>query len=54
MCALFFEALMDHIMEGVMIPKVQIERAVGPILSMFLADVLTVCPQRFRTQGAVF
>jgi len=41
MCALFIEALMDHIMEGVMIPKVQIERAVGPILSMFLADVLT-------------
>ena len=41
MCALFVEALMDHIMEGVMIPKVQIERAVGPILSMFLADVLT-------------
>ena len=41
MCALFVEALMDHIMEGSMIPKVQIERAVGPILSMFLADVMT-------------
>ena len=41
MCALFVEALMDHIMEGAIIPKVQIERAVGPILSMFLADVLT-------------
>ena len=41
MCALFVEALMDHIMEGAMIPKVQIERAMGPILSMFLADVLT-------------
>jgi hypothetical protein len=41
MCALFVEAIMDHIMEGAMIPKVQIERAVGPILSMFLADVLT-------------
>jgi hypothetical protein len=41
MCAFFVEALMDHIMEGMMIPKVQIERAVGPILSMFLADVLT-------------
>ena len=40
MCASFVEALMDHIMEGAMIPKVQIERAVGPILSMFLADVL--------------
>jgi hypothetical protein len=36
----FVEALMDNIMEGVMIPKVQIERAIGPILSMFLADVL--------------
>src|SRR5438309_2135022 len=32
---------MDHILEGAMIPKVQIERVVGPILSMFLADVLT-------------
>ena len=32
---------MQHILEGTMIPKVQIERAVGPILSMFLADVLT-------------
>lgn len=37
----FVEILMDCIMEGVMIPKVQIERAVGPILSMFLEDVLT-------------
>ena len=37
----FVEALMNHIMEGTMIPKVQIERAVGPILSMFLAEVLT-------------
>lgn len=32
---------MQHILEGTMIPKVQIERAVGPILSLFLADVLT-------------
>src|SRR6476659_2192899 len=38
----FAETLMDHIMEGVMIPKVQTERAVGPILSMFLAEVLTL------------
>lgn len=38
---LFVKTLMDHIMEATMIPKAQIERAVGPILSMFLADVLT-------------
>lgn len=37
----FINSLMTHIMDGVMIPKVQVERAVGPILSMFLADVLT-------------
>ena len=41
MHASFVETLMDHIMETTMIPKVQIERAVGPILSMFLEDVLT-------------
>lgn len=38
---LFIETLMDYIMEATMIPKSQIERAVGPILSMFLAVVLT-------------
>lgn len=37
----FIESLMDHIMEATMIPKAQVERAVGPILSIFLADVLT-------------
>lgn len=37
----FVKTLMDHIMEATMIPKAQIERVVGPILSMFLADVLT-------------
>ncbi len=37
----FIEILMKHIMEATMIPKAQIERAVGPILSMFLAQVLT-------------
>jgi len=41
MCASFVEALMESIIETAMIPKVQIERAVGPILSMFLEDVLT-------------
>ncbi|PWB53904.1 MAG: hypothetical protein C3F13_08340 [Anaerolineales bacterium] len=40
MRASFVETLMDHIMEAAMIPKAQIERAVGPILSMFLEDVL--------------
>jgi hypothetical protein len=39
--ASFVETLMDHIMEAAMIPKVQIERAISPILSIFLADVLT-------------
>lgn len=37
----FIEILMDTIMEATMIPKAQVERAVGPILSMFLAEVLT-------------
>lgn len=37
----FVEVLMRHIMQARMIPKVQVERAVGPILSVFLADVLT-------------
>ena len=37
----FIESLMNHIMEATMIPKAQLERAVGPILSMFLAQVLT-------------
>ena len=41
MFASFVEALMDSIIGTAMIPKVQIERAVGPILSMFIADVLT-------------
>ncbi len=41
MDASFIGAMMDHIMEGMMVPKVQIERAVGPILGMFLEDVLT-------------
>lgn len=37
----FVESLMNHIMAATMIPKAQIERAVGPILSMFLPQVLT-------------
>lgn len=42
----FVKTLMEHIMEATMIPKAQIERAVGPILSMFLPAVLT---ETFRT-----
>ena len=37
----FITQLMAHILEGVRIPKVQVERAVGPILGFFIADVLT-------------
>jgi len=37
----FFKALMAHIMAGAMIPKVQIERAIGPIIGFFLAEALT-------------
>ncbi len=37
----FFEQLMNHIMEGVRIPKVQIERVVGPILGMFIDEVVS-------------
>lgn len=37
----FFETLMSHIMAGVNIPKVQIERVVGPILGMFIEDVMS-------------
>lgn len=41
----FIGQLMAHILEGSQIPKVQVERAVGPILGFFLADVLsaTLC-----------
>lgn len=37
----FIAALMEHVMEGVNIPKVQIERVVGPIIGFFIAEVLT-------------
>jgi hypothetical protein len=37
----FVEHMMARIMEGLMIPKVQTERAVGPILEVFLETVLT-------------
>ena len=38
---LFFEALMNNIMEGVKTPKVQIERVVGPILGFFIKDIIS-------------
>lgn len=50
----FIEALMAHILEGTRIPKVQIERAVGPILGFFIdrvlsatlgQDIVTLCPE---------
>lgn len=50
----FFQALMAHIMEGAMIPKVQVERAIGPIIGFFLAEalseemgenVISLCPE---------
>ena len=36
----FIEALMETVINSTMIPKVQVERIVGPILSIFLEDVL--------------
>lgn len=41
----FIHALMDRILDGTMIPKVQTEREVGPILDLFLADALTEAPR---------
>ena len=35
----FIRQLMSHILEGVRIPKLQVERAVGPVLGFFLEDV---------------
>ncbi|KON81237.1 hypothetical protein PA01_06110 [Azoarcus sp. PA01] len=37
----FIPELMNHIMKGANIPKVQVERVVGPVLGFFIADVLT-------------
>ena len=50
----FFEALMAQLMQGSMIPKVQVERSIGPILGFFLAealsaaldeDLVSLCPE---------
>ena len=40
----FFAALMQHLMQGTMIPKVQVERSIGPIIGFFLADALASRP----------
>lgn len=40
----FFTALMQHLMQGTMIPKVQVERSIGPIIGFFLADALATAP----------
>ena len=37
----FIRQLMSHILEGVRLPKLQVERAVGPVLGFFLENVLT-------------
>jgi hypothetical protein len=37
----FIEKLMAHIMHLTMIPKVQVERAIGPILGLFIAELLS-------------
>jgi len=36
----FIDELMCHILEGVNIPKVQVERAINPILSLFVESIL--------------
>jgi len=37
----FLSHLMAHLLEGSQIPKVQVERSVGPVLGFFLAEVLS-------------
>jgi 5-methylcytosine-specific restriction protein A len=41
MCASFVQTLMERIIEGAMIPKVQTERELGPILDVFLDEIVT-------------
>jgi hypothetical protein len=36
----FIDELMRHIIEGTKIPKVQVERAIGPILGFFIESIL--------------
>lgn len=37
----FLSHLIAHLLEGCQIPKVQVERSIGPVLGVFLAEVLT-------------
>lgn len=37
----FIEVLMEKVMDGVMIPKYQVERAVAPILDVFIENVIS-------------
>jgi len=38
---MFIEKLMSHITDLAMVPKAQVERAVAPIISLFIAELLT-------------
>ena len=39
---LFIERLMENIMRLTMVPKVQVERAIAPILGLFIEDLLSI------------
>ena len=45
----FIHALMDNILDGLMAPKFQVERAISPILGIFLEDILTT---KFNTEDS--
>jgi len=40
-CTTFLEALMAHVLDQVNIPKVQVERIIGPVLGMFIAEIVS-------------
>jgi hypothetical protein len=50
----FVEALMEQIMTLAMIPKAQIERAIGPILGIFIEDLLSKSDDRLKKICAEF
>ena len=50
----FIEALMEQIMSLAMIPKVQVERAIGPILGIFIEDLLSKSDDRLKKICAEF
>ncbi len=41
-CEAFLESVMGRIMRQTMIPKVQVERAIAPILGLFIAELLSI------------